>query len=179
MNTRDLTHQLNRIENDETRKFMKEAVQCFYNGLYRSCIVMTYNATTEDLLQKLNNLRESGTKQSEFNEKVLELTKQKNSNSSGWEETAINLADGPILNADTLVSVKSVRQKRHLSAHPSAHEPSSEEARYCVTEMIDQVLSKPPVSGIAHADTILDALDSDYLFSESETLIETVQRRSG
>ena len=72
-----------------------------------------------------------------------------------------------------------LNEDRNLCAHPSMigegipFEATAELARYHLTNVIDFVLSKPPVQGKAALDNIFKKLDSDY-FPIEQNEIKTV-----
>ncbi len=175
---RDLEHQLNRVERDRVRQFMSEAVNCYYNGNYRAAITMSFNAATYDILQMLQDVARANTRSNDIQNKIHDLSDTYDEGEESWEETALNLADtAQVLTNEDLDSVRQVRQLRHKCAHPSDHEPSAEEARYCITTVIDSVLHNPSVKGHEEVKHFIAEIESAYVFAEDEDNEKTIRQR--
>ena len=109
------------IYHHKTREYFQEVLQSYVSGSYRSAVVMLYSVVMCDLIYKLQDLKEL------YNDKTAQSIldkieqEQKNKPDSGsWETVLIDEIKSRthLLEQSDKVNLDSLRQHRHLSAHP-------------------------------------------------------------
>lgn len=157
----DMEELIGTIERSSMRSYMREAMNCYTAGAYRGCIVLSYIALFDDLLDKLGEL---GKVNSAAKTIFVEASKKK-SDQEVFESyvidqlTATNLVSG--LDNAFLTTLRTLRNK---SAHPSGHEPSAEEARFIFREVVTRFLSRAILSTTQLVDEIISRLGNANVF---------------
>ncbi len=175
---RDIESQLNRVWDDEVREFLEEALKCYGAGAYRGAVVIAFNAAMDDLRRKLQWLVDNRTKDAKF-ESTVDSIQDSYRQQNTWEECAIDTANGELIDDRTAEQLKRIKEIRHQCAHPSPHSSTPEEARWCITELVDRVMAKPVASGMPQVFSILRRLDSPYFFASGEPDSRTAKRACG
>jgi hypothetical protein len=110
---------------------------------YRGCIVLSYIALFDDLLAKLGELG----KVNKLAKNIFDEASKKKSDQEVFESYLIDqLAVKNLLSELDTTFLSTLRVLRNKSAHPSGHEPSSEEARFIFFEVVSRFLSRPILS---------------------------------
>jgi hypothetical protein len=142
------------IYNIKTKEYFKEVYSSYTSDNFRSAVVMLYSVVVCDLIYKLQELKDRH--KDTAAEKILNdiiTIKAKNEKSSDWETKLIEfIKDRTSLfeNAD-YANIQSLQQHRHLSAHPVLDQidllfsPNKETVRAHIRNMLEGVLTKPPV----------------------------------
>ena len=68
---------------------------------------------------------------------------------------------------------------RHLCAHPSGHRATAEEARDVITSVIDIVLARPALLGMVAVTALLDRLEGQLFFPNTNGVAQTVRAEMG
>jgi len=143
-----------KIYNEKTREYFKEVQSSYFNGNFRSAVVVLYSVVIFDLLYKMRDLRDIYN--DEGAEKILvefEEKQKQNPKDSKWESdlyTNIHQRTKFLSNGE-LANIKSLHEHRHLSAHPAlSHDielymPNKDVARAHIRNMLEGVLTKPPI----------------------------------
>lgn len=140
------------IHKERTREYFKEVLSSYYNGNYRSAIVMLYTVTVTDLVLKLKELKEvfdDDKAISILNE--VEAMQTENPKNSAWESKLIEdcRKRTQLLESADFTNIESVHNLRHLSAHPvlsenyELHNPSKEIVNGYIKSILIGVLTKP------------------------------------
>lgn len=176
-NLSDMEELLHKIENDQIRDYMKEALTCYMTKAYRGCIVLSFIALFDDITSKLEILATVNK-----TAKIIsnEVKKRKNE-----QEVYENYLIEQLKSKNLLQEIDSefadiLRKLRNKSAHPSGHKPSAEEARYVFFEVIDRFLSKPIFSTKHLVDEIAKRLSNSNFFVDTNArqLAEVVKEES-
>lgn len=163
---RDLEELLHCVNEEASRNYMAEAVRCYQAGMYRAAVVMAMAAAMDDLRQKLGALVATGASgidigireahaqiehrfesQEAFENQLIEITRKLDMYSPAEE-----------------VKLKQLLKVRHLCAHPSGHRSTAEEARECIASLVDLVLSRQPLMGVAAVTALLERLKQPHFF---------------
>lgn len=160
----DMEELLATIESSLIKDYMREAMNCYMGGAYRGCIVLSYIALFDDLLDKLAQL---GKVNSVAKNIHIEASKKK-SDQDVFESYLIDqLASNSLLSGLDAAFLDILRTLRNKSAHPSGHKPSPEEARFIFFEVINRFLSKPILSTTQLVDEIITRLANTNFFPTS------------
>lgn len=144
---------VDRIQQARTRDYFSEVIGSYYNGNFRSAIVMLYSVVICDLVYKLVDLRDiyGNDKASKLLEKI-EKEQHDNPSSSQWEKTMVDrmynshliLMDNP-----TYAHIAALRDDRNLCAHPALsgslnlYMPKEANVKSHIVNMLEEVLTKP------------------------------------
>ena len=152
---------LARILGTDILDYMREAMSCYMAGAYRGAVVLSYIALFNDLLAKLGELANvNATAKTIF----LEATKKK-ADQDVYESYLIDqLASKNLISGLDSSFLATLRALRNVSAHPSGHKPSPEEARFIFFENVDRFLSKPILSTTHLVDDLVTRLKNTNFF---------------
>ena len=166
------------IPSKETRTYFKEVISSYINGNYRSAIVMLYSVVICDLIYKMIDLRDMyQDKRAKAILDDIEKKQQQSPNSSDWETTLIKRIgeETELLSRVELDEIKNLKTKRNLSAHPALtnqyelYRPTKQMTISLIYEMLNAVLTKPPLLSKKVIESFLDDLASnkDILMSSN------------
>lgn len=160
-NLTDMEELLHRIENEQIKDYMREALTCYMTKAYRGCIVLSFIALFDDITSKLEKLAAINKVARNIHDEV----KKKKDEQNVYENYLIEqLTAKNLLPEIDAIFAGILRELRNKSAHPSGHRPSAEEARYVFFEVIDRFLSKPIFSTTHLVDEILERLKNTNFF---------------
>jgi len=164
-NLSDMEELLHRIENEQIRDYMKEALTCYMTKAYRGCIVLSFIAMFDDINSKLEKLSSvNRTAKSIFNE-----IKRRRDEQEVYENYLIEqLKAKNLLQEIDYEFADILRKLRNKSAHPSGHKPSAEEARYVFFEVVDRFLSKPIFSTNHLVGEVIKRLSNSNFFVDTK-----------
>lgn len=162
------------IHNPLMKDYMKEAMSCYHTGAYRGCIVMSYIALFDDLVDKLKAIKEVN---SDARSIYLEVEKRRNSQDVFESYLLTQIASKQLISDLDSSTVDLIRDRRNKAAHPSGHHPSAEEARYIFSEVIDKFLSKETLGTKHVVDEIISKFhNTKFFISTSLSDIEDTVR---
>jgi len=143
-----------RIFNAKTKEYFREVTSSYYNGNYRSAVVMLYSVVISDLIYKLLDLKELY--QDSSAEAILteiEILQKRNPTSPEWETKLIEQINTrtKLLEVADYQNILNLQKHRHLSAHPvldqeyELYNPNKETTRAHIRNMLEGLFLKPPV----------------------------------
>ncbi len=141
--------------------YMEEAMSCYMAGAYRGCIVLSYIALFDDLLSKLEVLGKVNRKAKNI---YIQADKKKTDQQVFESYLIDQLSSNKLIPEIDTSFLKTLRELRNKSAHPSGHTPSAEEARFIFYESINRFLSKPILSTTQLVDDIISRLKDEHFF---------------
>lgn len=189
------------IYHPKTKEYFKEVLQSYVNGSYRSAIVMLYSVVMCDLVYKLKDLKELYEDKIAISilEKIEEEQARNTTNPGAWEGILIDEVKTRtlLLEPSEKITLDSLRQHRHLSAHPVLTQedllltPNKETARALIRNMLEGLLIKNPVMTKKVFNTLLEDIgehkniflddlslenyiESRYLKNTNEHMINTI-----
>jgi hypothetical protein len=176
------------IYHPKTKEFFKEVLQSYVNESYRSAIVMLYSVVMCDLIYKLKDLKELYDDATAISilEKIEEEQKKNTTNPGSWEGILIEEIKTRtlLLEPADKITIDSLRQHRHLSAHPVLTQedllltPNQETARALIRNMLEGLLIKNPVMSKKVFDTLLEDLrEHKNFFSDDLSLESYIESR--
>lgn len=169
----DFEELLASIHNSLIKDYMREAMNCYHNGAYRGCIVMSYIALFDDLIEKLGSIKDVN---SDAKTIYIEVEKRRK-DQDVFENYLLNqLASKQLISDLDSTTIDLIRDRRNKAAHPSGHHPSAEEGRYIFFEVIDKFLSKEALGTKHIVDEIVSRFHNTKFFistsiSDTETTV--------
>lgn len=158
--------------NNSSRNHIEEAINCYKAGAYRACIVATWIALVYDFVEKVNELSLTEDKVAiELKEKIENIRKENDISAFLTFEKSVlkEMTERfELLSPIERKMLERLNEDRNLCAHPSMNgegtrfNATPELARYHLNNVIEFVLSKPPVQGKSALNNILNNIDSDY-----------------
>ncbi|TDU28908.1 hypothetical protein DFR24_3288 [Panacagrimonas perspica] len=160
----DMEELLATIESQLIRNYMREAMSCYMAGAYRGCIVLSYIALFDDLLDKLGKLAGiNSAAKTIYNE-----AKKRKDDQDVFESFLIDqLGSKNLLSGLDAAFLDTLRSLRNKSAHPSGHTPSPEEARFIFYESITRFLARPILSTTQLVDELIQRMSNSNVFPSS------------
>ncbi|MCE8041091.1 hypothetical protein HOP60_02860 [Halomonas daqingensis] len=149
------------IHNPLMKDYMREAMSCYHSGAYRGCIVMSYIALFDDLVDKLKAIKDVN---SDAKSIYTEVEKRRNSQDVFESYLLTQIASKQLISDLDNSTVDLIRDRRNKAAHPSGHHPSAEEARYIFSEVIDKFLSKEALGTKHVVDEIISQFHKTKFF---------------
>ncbi|WP_455153725.1 hypothetical protein [Veillonella parvula] len=169
--------------NKSSKVHILEAINCYKGGAYRACIVATWIALVYDFIEKLNEL--ALTKDREAIQLQKDIENNRISNNIDYflkfeRELLKRMSEKfELLSPVECKILERLSEDRNLCAHPSmvaentAFKATAELARYHIINVIEFVLSRPPVQGKAALDSIFEKVNSSY-FPSNQDEIHTI-----
>ncbi len=157
-----------RIVDPKTKRYFSEVYGCYTAGHYRSAVVMLWSVAVTDLLFKLDQLQNAygdTTAQAILTE--ISCLRENNPKSPEWEaELVIKVASRThLLDQADLSFLESLQNHRNLSAHPvmrsndALFSPNKETVRAHIRNILDGVLTKPPIMSRKMFDTFIEDIE--------------------
>ena len=164
---RDLEQLLLSVTEDTIRDYMREAVRAYSAGAYRAAVVIAIAAGMDGLRDKLALLASNGGASPDLKNASREIAQTFNEQKA-FETNLIEAAEihASLISPAEARKLKLLLNTRHLCAHPSGHQGSAEEAREAISSIVDLVLSRPPLMGIAGIDTLLSRISAPIFFPD-------------
>ncbi|MGD9874232.1 MAG: hypothetical protein AB7T27_08155 [Kiritimatiellia bacterium] len=157
-----------RIVDPRTKRYFAEVYGCYTTGHFRSAVVMLWSVVVTDLLFKLDQLQNAyadATAQAILTE--IGALRKNNPKSPEWEAVLVNkvASETDLLDPAELSFLMSLQAHRHLSAHPVMtstdvlFSPNKETARAHIRNVLDGVLTKPPIMSRKVFDTFIEDVE--------------------
>lgn len=157
-----------RIVDPRTKRYFAEVYGCYTSGHYRSAVVMLWSVVVTDLLFKLDQLENAyadSTAQAILTE--IGNLRKNNPRSPEWEAELVNkiASRTDLIDPAELSFLQSLQAHRHLSAHPVMtsidvlFSPNKETARAHIRNVLDGVLTKPPIMSRRVFDTFIEDVE--------------------
>jgi len=144
----------NKIHDHRTKEYFGEVLNNYFNGNYRSSLVMLWTVVICDIVYKLQYLKDihSDEKSIAILDEMVEF-QLKNPANPKWEETILKevFSRTNLLEAHELDALQTLQKHRHLSAHPVISKadilfrPNREMVLSDIRTALDAVLTKPPI----------------------------------
>ncbi len=143
-----------KIQMEKTKEYFREVISSYFNGNYRSAVVMLYSVVIADLLYKMRDLRDLY--DDEAAKAILtriEGIQNNNNRDASWENVLFEGVQQrtKFLSPDEYTNIEALRNHRHLSAHPAlSHDinlfsPNKDTVRAHIRNMLEGVLIKPAI----------------------------------
>lgn len=170
----------NKIVDHRSKEYFGEVINNYFNGNYRSSLVMLWTVVICDLVYKLQYLKDihNDAKATAILDEMLDF-QSKNPANPKWEENLIKeiYARTNLLEAHELDALQSLQKHRHLSAHPVINKadilfrPHREMVLSDIRVALDSVLTKPPILTKQVFEELVEDLEKvKDLLAENEQL---------
>lgn len=178
---------IRQIRNKDIRKYFSETIDCYEIGAYRATLQSLYSVVLYDLVYKLLDLRdEYEDRKASAILSEIEPGLRYNSSDSQWEKDLLKKlhseADFELIDNDVNSTLKTLKEKRNLSAHPSFNGseeifyPSREFTFGLMKEVYDKVLVQNSYFLSNQNDRIRDFLsDNSYEFTKITDIFDNKQ----
>jgi hypothetical protein len=158
------------IYHEKTREYFREVLSNYQNKNYRSAVVMLWSVAVCDLLLKLRHMADLYSDKT-ANDILTEVAgiQTANPRSPEWELKLVDLVRERtnLLEIGDHQNLVHLQHQRHLSAHPvvnaslELHRPNRDTVRAFIRNVLDGVLTKPPI----YTRRVLDDLLQDLAAS--------------
>jgi hypothetical protein len=156
------------IVDSRTKRYFAEVHGSYSAGYYRSAVVMLWSVVVTDILFKLDQLATAygdATAQAILTE--IGDTRKNNPKSPEWEAELVNKVASrtDLLDHAEHSFLQSLQAHRHLSAHPvmtggdALFSPNKETARAHIRNVLDGVLTKPPIMSRKVFNTFIEDVE--------------------
>ena len=179
----------------KTKEYFSEVLSSYQHGNFRSATVMLWAIVVCDLLYKLKYLVDMyGDETAKDILNTVGKMQRTNPRSSDWESKLLNLIAERtnLVEISDVENLKYLQQQRHLAAHPvlskdlELHQPNKDTVRALIRNVLDGVLTKPPIytrkifneflDDLARSSTILITDEQLQSYIESKYLSKTNQQ---
>ncbi|MCL2546777.1 MAG: hypothetical protein FWE06_06230 [Oscillospiraceae bacterium] len=166
----DFNAQTDNIYHGKTKTYFQEVASSYYNGNYRAAIVVLYSVVITDIVYKLDELKNVyGEKQAADILSAIEELQKRNPKSAEWESQLIEKIGraNDFFDVVTHKNLEYLRSIRHLAAHPALdhdrelYTPNRDTVASCISNMLDGILTKPPIFIRTITDKILTDIASN------------------
>ncbi len=170
------------IKNPRSRDYFEEVVSSYYNGNYRSAIVMLYSVVICDLIYKLRELKDQYSDTNAKNILIeIEKIQKVNPTSPDWENKLMELVNSQtnIFEHSDYQNISHLQKHRHLCAHPvllqdyNLYSPNRETVRAHIINILEGLLTKPALLSKKILDDFLQNLNDikEILITEKDISI--------
>ncbi len=174
----DLDELVSECPDPRSRKYIREAVQCYKAGAYRSSVVACWIAVVFDLVDKIREIGAAGDLAAQQTIATFDKARQEHDvrASLSFEKDLLTLARDKFefISPIEFIDLSRLVDDRNRCAHPSqvsdneVFEATPELARLHIVNAVKYVLSKPAAQGKAALDQLLADLDSRFFPSKFE-----------
>jgi hypothetical protein len=161
-----------RVRSVGAKSFIREAVDCYKAGAYRSCVVATWIALVYDFVDKFRDLALAG--DAAAKELVGEFDRIQRERDTAaalkFEKDGLVVARDAyeLISAQEQTDLKRLFEDRNRFSHPNLNQDSevlvasAEQARNHLRNAVEHVMQRPPVQGKVALNEIREAVDSPY-----------------
>lgn len=171
---RDFDELLSQCRNSQTRDHFNEALNCYKGGAYRATITQLWTTLIYDYVYKLEELAGNNDDVAKAEYEKLKNLIEKNDihGSLTFEQQVLKNAYTKymFINATEYEMLRRLHFDRNLCAHPSLDEDllpynfSAHIARVHIDNLVDMMLSRPPIQGRVMIDRIIKLIESEFIF---------------
>ena len=168
----DLDEMVSDCPDPRSRKYIREAVQCYKAGAYRSSVVACWIAMVFDLVDKIREIGAAGDLAAQEAIAKFDRARQEHDvrTSLNFEKDLLKLARDKFefISQIEFIDLSRLADDRNRCAHPSqvsdteVFEASPELARLHIVNATKYVLSKPAAQGQAALERLLEDLNSRF-----------------
>ncbi len=181
----DLDELVLKCRDEKAKNYIKEAVNCYKSGAFRSAIVSTWIAVTFDLIDKFKELSALGDKEAE--RQVEEIDKARRINDISrflqLEREIIGVARDKLelISHTESIDLERLQEDRNRCAHPSMNlegeifNPSAELARLHIRSAVNHLLQYPPSQGKYALDRLVTDIESNYFPSIQKDILLAIK----
>lgn len=181
----DLDELVLKCRDEKAKKYIKEAVNCYKSGAFRSSIVSTWIAVTFDLIDKFKELSTLGDREAEKQVEEIEKARRINDISRflQLEREIIEVARDKLelISHTESVDLERLQEDRNRCAHPSMNlegdifNPSAELARLHIRSAVNHLLQYPPSQGKYALERLVTEIESKYFPTKYEDVLLAIK----
>lgn len=181
----DLDELVLKCRDEKALQYIKEAVNCYKSGAFRSAIVSTWIAVTFDLIDKFKELSSLGDKEAERQVEEIEKARRINDISRflQLEREIIGVARDKLelISHTESIDLERLQEDRNRCAHPSMNlegdifNPSAELARLHIHSAVNHLLQYPPSQGKYALDKLVSEIESKFFPTSKADILLTVK----
>lgn len=181
----DLDALLESCQDPKARAYIKEAIDCYRVGAYRSAIVATWIAVVYNIIDKLREIGIAGdTAASAQVKKFEEITQNRDIEEAlKFERSILGSIQSPyeFITAQEAVELGRLQEDRNRCAHPNlsredeVFSPTPEQARMHIRNAVELMLARPPVQGKAALAFLQSQVDSEYFPIDEQAAHEALK----
>jgi hypothetical protein len=178
----DLDELLGQVRDAGAKEQLREAINCYHAGAYRSAIVSTWIALVFDFVAKLRELDMTGNQAARTELEALDAIRGNHDLPQllNFEKKLIGAAttEFELISPVEAIDLNRLYEDRNRCAHPSltaldeVFRPSSELARAHIVAAIQNMLSQPPIQGTSAANKIFAEVGSESFPIDPERAAE-------
>ena len=182
----DIETAISKVSSKRIQRYLEEVLSTYYNGEYRSCIVMLYATTFADALEKIKVLSEvyQNEKASKFIEEYETFRKDRKPYSELERKVKEFIVQVGLINDVEEKQWEHLKDYRDFCAHPVVEEgmelisPNGEQVRMHIRNMFDALFLKDAIlTDKKIFDEFLKKIESFYDRNGVEELEEYVNTR--
>ena len=165
------------IKNSSAKNYIKEAIDSYRIGAYRSSVLVTWISICVDIIEKIKELSLSGDKlATELYEKINKIPDKSIDKMLSMEKQLLDIAYEK-LELISLIekrNLERIQEDRNLCAHPTfisdgdQFNPSPDICREYIQQAITYLLSQPPVKGKTVIKVIVDLINGETFPEDNE-----------
>jgi hypothetical protein len=168
----DMEELLGRVRDALAKEQLREAINCYHAGSYRTAIVATWVAVVFDFVAKLRELDMTGNQAARAKLTALEAVRANHDLPQllAFERDLVGDAttDFELISPVEAIDLDRLFEDRNRCAHPSLtalddiFRPSAELARTHIVASVTNMLGQAPIQGTAAATKIFSEISSEY-----------------
>mgnify|MGYP003365424221 CR=1 FL=1 len=179
--------EIRKIENPHTRQYMREVISDYNNGNFRSAVIMLYVVIMSDIVEKLDSL--SGIYSNEAAKEILAQLSDRSKYDASRERFLFEQVQKRLpamLPNEAVATIKSLKEWRNVSAHPSLAQdspeplgrPSQETVAGLIRESIDTVFSQSADLSTRSFSPFLDTIaENENSFADDSALKNFLEKK--
>lgn len=181
----DLESLLESCSDARARVYIKEAIDCYRVGAYRSAIVATWIAVVYNIIDKLREIGIAGDAVAAAQVKKFEdITQNRDIEEAlKFERSILGAIQTPyeFITAQEAVELGRLQEDRNRCAHPNLFRddevftPTPEQARMHIRNAVEIMLARPPVQGMAALTFLQHQVDSEYFPTDGKAAYEALK----
>lgn len=181
----DLEDLVARCRHARARSLIREAVDCYHAGAYRSCVVATWIALVYDIIDKLRELALTGDATAKIDVSEFDRIQRERDTDAAlkFERTILEVARDKyeLVSSQEYADLKRLFEDRNRFGHPNLNQDleefraTPELARTHLRNAIEHLMERPPVQGKAALSRICEIVDSEFFPVEVEDALEALK----
>ena len=168
----DLDELVLNCRNQKVKSYIKESVDCYKSGAFRSAIVSTWVAISFDIIEKLRELALTGDKEADLQIQILDKARKNNDIASflKFEREILKIICEKLelISHIELIDLERLQEDRNRCAHPSMtlegeiFNPPAELARVHIFNAVNHLLKHQPSQGKSALKYLWNEVTSNY-----------------
>lgn len=181
----DIDDLVQRCRTNGARLLIREAIDCYRAGAYRSCVIAVWIALVYDIIDKLRDLALSGDAQAKLDVAEFDRIQASRDTEAAlkFEREVLEIARDryELISAQEHADLRRLFEDRNRFGHPNLNQDlevlqcTPELARVHIRNAIEHVLERPPVQGKAALATLQKLAESLFFPIEADKAHEVLK----